>query len=75
MFKVHTVTQGCILFLRGTVLTLDVQRASVYKTPEEAQTAIETARKYYPSYVLRGASVIKIGEARHEADLSPHNSP
>ncbi len=61
VYVVRTTATGVAHYLRGTVFTSEVERATRYPTEADAKAAISKAAKFYPgsaARVIRNARII-----------------
>ena len=65
MFVVrYLLSQGTTHFyLRNTIFTAELDRATQFATVPEAKAAIEKARKFHMARVIRACRIVKLSEA------------
>jgi len=62
-FVVVTDITGPLYYLRGTVWTSELIRATQHDTREQAQDALDNARRFMKGKTYKAARIIELGAA------------
>lgn len=59
-FHVTVINQGLTFWLRGTTWAFEAERGNTFETIEEAQAAIEKARKFMAPKIKKAVKIVPV---------------